>query len=487
MAASALITAKRKEKSIMPKGNNPRLHGIKGLCALMCAALLIVGSTTSCNGNPDAKADGENVQTEQAVEKKEVTVLRLTKAIAKGEKITSAKFEEVTLDQSLVWIGAISDKDKVIGKYSKIDLDPGDFLVDKYLEDAKEEEKPSYKLEEGSDFGYADLGYVVVSEYVKPDQPADVSAVIQRLIDANPKRTIYFPDGVYMISRPLVTPSDPNMSVSIKLSDNAVIKAAGNWIGEAMIMLGGKLQVNSITIPGSNYYLEGGTIDGSGITRGVSIEHGRETSVRDTNIINTTIGLVVKHGANGGSSDCDIENVRIFGNGQSNSIGLLIQGWDNTFSNMRISNVQTGVKVETAANLMRDIEVVYLHNPKLALLYASSCGFDDTGNRNWYDNCRSVQFRTAFRMRSDCMYTSCVASWPVVIEGRDQVMFETGSRWKSVARSCVANFTADASFCDYLRAAEGGKGYIEGPIFDPAAVAGERYKDHLVGEVVFPN
>lgn len=465
------------------KENRHGARHLRTVSLLICGAILLSLCLISCNKT--SEGDSTEKSTE-AAQTKEVTVLRLTQPISKGEKITSAKFEEVTLDENLVWIGALSDREKVIGKYSAIDLDTGDFLIEKYILDEKIEDKVVEKLEEGSDYGYGDLGYVVVSEYVKPNQAVDAAVVIQKLIDKNPQKTIYFPDGLYTISRPLFTSSDPNLSVSIKLSDNAVIKASDNWNGEAMIMLGGKNQVNTIYVPGSNYYLEGGTIDGNGIATCVSIEHGRETSVRDMNLINTPRGLVVKLGANGGSSDCDIENIRIVGNGASNSVGLLIQGWDNTFTNMRISNVGTGVRVETAANLMRDIEVIYVPNKKLDMTYSASYGFYDTGNRNWYDNCRSVQFATAFAMRSDCMYTSCTASWPQVYEGVQQRMFVCEGKWKSVARTCVAEFSTEPALCEYLVAEAGGRGYIESPIFDPAAVAGERYKDHLIGTVVCP-
>ena len=51
--------------------------------------------------------------------------------------------------------------------------------------------------------GANDLGYVVVSEYVTPSSGEDVSEALQQLIDANPNRTIYFPDGEYIISKPL--------------------------------------------------------------------------------------------------------------------------------------------------------------------------------------------------------------------------------------------------------------------------------------------
>ena len=64
--------------------------------------------------------------------------------------------------------------------------------------------------------------------HVKTDGKADVSDALQRIIDSNPNRTIYFPDGVYLISKPILTPAYPSKSVALELSNYAIIKAAAN-------------------------------------------------------------------------------------------------------------------------------------------------------------------------------------------------------------------------------------------------------------------
>ena len=298
---------------------------------------------------------------------------------------------------------------------------------------------------------------------------------------------IYFPDGEYVISSPIATPADGDFSVSLKLSDNAIIKASEDWSdSNAMIRLGGMNERNDINVRGSNYYLEGGIIDGNGKAKGVSIDHGRETSVRDVTILNTSVGLTVRLGANGGSSDADIENIRIYGNGALSSIGLQIQGWDNTFSNMQISNVQIGVKIETAANLLRDIHVTYVQAGKLESAYRSSIGFLDTGDRNWYDSCTSEGFRIGFEIRSSrSILSSCVAKW-YPEQTSKQICLYTPNSWGSIARSCAAYFTAPKENCEYLiEDQSGGKGQIIDPIFDETRVNREDYKSHLCGKVVF--
>ncbi|MBP3316906.1 MAG: hypothetical protein J6L01_00255 [Alistipes sp.] len=256
--------------------------------------------------------------------------------------------------------------------------------------------------------GPKDMGYVVVK--VKANGKVDVSDAIQKIIDDNPNRTIYFPDGVYLISKPICTPADPHKSVALELSNYAVIKAADGWSHEeAMIRLGGKDPYNEITIPGSNYYLDGGIIDGSGVAKGVSIDNGRETAIRNTSIKGVSLGIHVKYGTNAGSSDADICNVNIVGNFQPDCIGVLVEGYDNTFTNMRIGGVNIGFLIRSEANSLRNIHPLYY---KTESGYETSCGFMDERQNNWYDFCYSDEFATAFCINGGrSIYNNCFAYW----------------------------------------------------------------------------
>ena len=83
--------------------------------------------------------------------------------------------------------------------------------------------------------------YVMVTDFIAAGCARDVSDDLQKIIDENPNRTIYFPDGTYLISKPICTPADPTKSVDLQLSNYAVIKATDDWCDEeAMIRLGGK-------------------------------------------------------------------------------------------------------------------------------------------------------------------------------------------------------------------------------------------------------
>ena len=107
------------------------------------------------------------------------------------------------------------------------------------------------------------LGYVVITDYVSANTGRDVSADIQKVIDDNPMRTIFFPDGEYILGKPICTPANPKNAVALHLSNFAVLKASDDWSeSEAMVRLGASEPYNTITITGSNYYFSGGVIEG---------------------------------------------------------------------------------------------------------------------------------------------------------------------------------------------------------------------------------
>ena len=123
-------------------------------------------------------------------------------------------------------------------------------------------------------------GDVVSAAGIAGDGTVPCSDAIQRLIDLNPNREIFFPDGTYLLDKPICTPAHPEKSVALRLSTYAKFKAAPGWTNnEAMVRLGGIHPANNIMLPGSWYWLKGGIIDGSGVAKGVSIDGGRETLV----------------------------------------------------------------------------------------------------------------------------------------------------------------------------------------------------------------
>lgn len=289
---------------------------------------------------------------------------------------------------------------------------------------------------------FAAVGKTVeVADCVAVDGKTDASAAIQRLIDENPNSTLEFSDGVYLLERPLVTPAHPRKSVAFRLSNFAVLRAAPGWAHkEAMVRLGGKDPANDIRTVGSNYSFVGGVIDGNGLADGISIDGGRETAVRQVSMKGVRVGLRIKHGANGGSSDCDISDVNIVGNGATNSIGVLVEGYDNTFTNMRIADVQTGLRLASGGNSLRNIHPLYTCGGKA---YNDSVGFDDRKGGNVYYYCYSDHFGTGFVTAAGAasIFDKCFSLWYAPgVRGHRHTVFRAEGAFDSIVEDMRVGF-----------------------------------------------
>ncbi len=454
-----------------------RRRGLAALCCLLCILMLLPSALVSCNsGAPDVDGVSSDASDDT------VTVFRVIKDIPMGAKLTSAKVEEVTLPISQASIGAVSDSELFVGKYAAIDLEEGDIIIQDHISDKAVSKNVEVALE-NRDFGFNDYGYVVVTDYVTPNQGNDLADALQKVFDM--KRSInsviYFPEGEYIISKPLKTSANGLSSICIKLSPNAVIKAIDDWDESqgAMIQLGERNKINNVDIIGSNYYIEGGIIDGSGRADGVAINGGRETSIRNLAIINTYTGL--HWNKIGQVVDSDAENITIIGNGKVGSVGLHVKGSDSTFTNMRISNVQIGVWMQGPAHILRNIQVTYVPNDILDSNYDASYGFLSAEHRCWYDTCTSEGFATAFSLsqKGDTL-ASCVASWKKAYgTGKQVAIAATTGRYTGVVRSVAAYFSGPKEKCEYLVAPRGGTGVIYDPMFDENAVNSSLYKEYI--------
>lgn len=257
-----------------------------------------------------------------------------------------------------------------------------------------------------------DKGYVIATDYLPADGKSDVSDRIQALIDENPNRTLFFPDGEYLLNHPILTPAHPKKSVDLQLSNFACFKASPQWdSSEAMVRLGAKDPYNDISIPGSNYGISGGVLDGSGVAKALSIDGGRETYVRNVNIKNAALGLHIKSGANNNSSDADIHSVNIVGNGSLDSIGVLIEGFDNTLTNLRIANVFVGVSIRSGGNMLRNVHPLFYIHDETCDRYNESMGFQVLHPMNWLDFCYSDQFAVGFDTTGGGTYKNCFCWW----------------------------------------------------------------------------
>lgn len=265
---------------------------------------------------------------------------------------------------------------------------------------------------------------VDVASFVDITGKTPCSDKIQELINNNPHRTLYFRDGTYLLDHQILTPGDPDKSVDLQLSNYAILKASDNYQVERtgkieewqdkylyMVSLGGLDRENQITKIGSNYSFTGGIIDGNGKAAGIEISGGRETRVQNVSMKGVQVGLKIAKGVNGsGSSDADVRDISIICNDTEDSYGLILQGSDNTATNIRIGHVTHGVYTYGGTNFLSYIHP--LHNsPGKETNYDKSIGFE-ISEFTILNNCYSDNFRIAYQLNNASAFlTDCVAWW----------------------------------------------------------------------------
>lgn len=438
-------------------------------CILLCFLLSFAAVfTVSCNeAEPDVTEEPSS-ETEASTEAKStevplnenglVNVLVFTEDAPKGTKVTKNNTEIIEVSATNIPRNVVTDLLKVRNQYTNKDFYKGEYVIENRLTEEKPVIMDSSTITE--EIARSSNDFIVVTDFVKANTGADLYGNLQTLIEKNPGRTLFFPDGEYIISSTLKTSSKPQGSTSFYLSSGATLKAADKWEGGAgpLIGLGALEKVNDITTPGSNFYVIGGVFDGNGKADGITIKAGRETLIKDVVIINTRYGIYIPNGTNGSSSDADIDDVTIIGNGKSTSVGIYIVGLDNTVTDARISNVAVGV---------RNPNGVFVANCTVenTINIPYTVGFETSGGDTWLSNCVSINFDTAFSFGSPTgIVKQCSAIWTK--ESETQIAFKYSGVLRSCIISCSAKFFEGSGTKMFLSANDGGCGYVVSPVFD---------------------
>ena len=227
------------------------------------------------------------------------------------------------------------------------------------------------------------------------DGVTDNSTAIQSLIDNNPNKTLYFPNGTYLLSKSIITSANYQNSVQLKLDKYAILKADSNFTGDYVIELGGKDTVNqSMYNIGVLYGLDGGIIDCNNVCGGIFV-YGISPTVTNTEIRNcATIGIKLPNGVHNGSADAYISNIHIFGNNDVDTIGVDCEAADNTIQDVKTYKTQIGIKITGGANYIRNIHCLY-SNDDLTNYNSSIAFYIKSWNNSLYQ-CYSDQFSTGF-------------------------------------------------------------------------------------------
>ncbi len=455
------------------------------LRAILCASLILCMSLGAVSAfAADAETDANAAET--------VDVVVLKEDVARGAKITKKHLEVKQFKNVNIPVNVISKTDDIIGMYANYDLYAGEYIY-------KEQFSNVAKAEVNNELLYqtikeSESNFVYVTDYFPANAGKDVAALIQEIIDKNPKRTIYFPDGEYLISRPIMTPSDGDKSVSLHFSDGAILRAdKANWKSEkavdgytcsSLVALGARGQgVNNNRKNGSYFYLMGGIFDGNGVADGVSIERGRETLIRNVCIVNfKKIGLNIPRGTNSSSSDDDIEDVTIVANGSLGTVGVNLVGYDNTLTNIRIYDCEKGLHMESGGNVLRDIRAYYSTTPKMDTLdkvYSRTIGIEETCGGNFIFHCYAENYATGIKVQGGTTTVdNCRVVW-TSSEFTTQTAYATVANYSAYMSCCSAQFTAGAT-TKYMNAAGWSSGKrIEAPMYNSSLLKDNSHANYI--------
>lgn len=368
---------------------------------------------------------------QQSSSKRTIDIWVWAEDIPQGTRISEDHIKKITVEDRNIPKNIVLDAEEIYAKYAKSDLYVNEYVSSDQIS-AQIVLKANSKLLKKEIVKSTD-DYVYVTDYIVNNTEEDLVYFLQEIIDKNPQRTIYFPDGLYVISQPLLTSANPRESVSIQLSDGAVIKASSNWKnrgGNAMICLGGAKSENDIVSFGSYYVLSGGTLDANNRANCISVDGGRESVIKNICLKNPRTGIFIEYGVNGGSSDIDIEDITIIGSGLIGSIGIDSIGCDNTYTNIRIYDMEKGL-----INALGDVTNVYIINTQ------KSAKLNTVGITNpWrMSNCFTVNCDVGYELSSSSIVFDCISAWTSE-EYTSQTMFDTKGN-KALISGCRAYFS----------------------------------------------
>lgn len=461
--------------------NNRKISFYKRLTALLlCAALTVLAILmTSCN-NSDEKDDKgtdkvTDVPTDKAVgdvtdnspenEAYRVTVkaVRAAKNIEAGALISADALEVIELRDIDCPINAIDTVEEVTGKYARTPIYAGDFIFPAKLSATEIEEDDGVIKNDNNG-----IAYTLISDYAELANGKDYTEAIKTAIEKNPGATIYFPDGEYIVTEPIVIPADNEKSVSLRLESYAVIKADDKWADKnaAVIRLGVGEDSGEITDI-RNVALTGGVIDANGLATGVSIEGSKDIFLSNLSIKNAFCGIHIAEGNNPSDAiGADVESIIITGNGAPESVGIRVEGTNNNFANIRISGVYWGVHCAAYAsnNVFRSIHAIATGEIAKADKQVA-VGFVDASNGNRYDMCVSEQFAIGFGMFTSyaSVYNGCQVTWNNAENGEHIGFYSDGS-FNALVTSCTVTDATGATSAYIYVEKDGGSGAVRYPI-----------------------
>jgi hypothetical protein len=340
------------------------------------------------------------------------------------------------------------------------------------------------------------LSIVNVKDFgAKGDGSTDDTAAIQSALNSG--KSVYFPKGTYIVSSGLQTTNNTDVNgIKIMLDAQAVIKGKSGFSGSWLFTIGYPNNTNIDSGLRSQNEICGGHFDcnNGACANGIRVIGVRHVHVHDL-VINefSGIGLQIdKPSTNLLSSDCYVNNINILAKWNQNSIGFVLNGFDNNVRDIRTYFTKIGVQVNGGGNYISDVHPLQYGTTQEA--YNGSIGFSINANDTYLIKCYSDMFLTAFSIGDNCKTTirDCIATTDstgynmtrilvkvsganlnkLIIDGLTWLITKTGTAYKFIGYDGPTALNIGAR--DAYRPA-----YFKG-ISVPFSLLTNKNKDHLI-------
>lgn len=235
--------------------------------------------------------------------------------------------------------------------------------------------------------------FINVKEYgAKGDGITDDTEAIQFCIDNFPHKTIYLPDGRYLLSDELKIYADNEKQINLYLENNAELFS--NTQINSLLNIGlGKNLYDRYKV-GNICNITGGIWNCENVLYGIYMNSTRkQNKLFNMNLINVgNYGIYMERTSDSNASSNHIlTNIFIHCKGSEfNSTGLYIRGLDNSFNSIRIAKATIAIDLKSGGNLFNDIDVVASYTTPGSLTsdeYDKTIGLNvDTAGANFISN-----------------------------------------------------------------------------------------------------
>lgn len=416
----------------------------RAVAFLVCVVMMV--SLVACNSTVTSKAkavDGVALSVEnefapivdditpvgdaQAVNGQTIETMKVVVFSANayvGNRMHEGSVELADVPITELPLDPVTSLDKVIGKYLTVDVLKGACVSASSLANMN----PYINM--------TGLGedYVLISTYIS-DNPTerDMSIIIQKAIDENPGRTIYFPDGAYNLAKTVKIPSEEGKGVSFRLSNYATFVPSSSWDSSCTALVQYGTEDDAKPDAGAHpNYIMGGIFDCNAKLTAIEINGGGRLFVNNVSIKDAKTGIHLKPNA----AYNTIENVNITAANAYSTKGVLVEGTNNTLINMRIYRVLVGVHLTGGDNVLINIHPLFSGTNSV-----NAIAFHDESTGNRYNICYSDQFMIGFKLASHTRshFDSCYAYWWQAIS--NEIGFLCEGEFNSVITDTFINFT----------------------------------------------